>query len=123
MKKNCIQLRSVQNYHLRFVTEAQAVRLVDAGTHVWRDSRTVQSKGLERQDQQTAASITPSESISNSIPLSESFTAGLSEEKKLERAWKGEDAEDYIERAHDKVMAWPIIGDTKAVRVLPTCPA
>ena len=48
-----------------------------------------------------------------------SRTADLHEREKLEMARMDKPTEDFIELAQDKFHLWPLIGDTKAVRVAP----
>jgi hypothetical protein len=123
MKKNNIELRSCQGHRLRFITERAAQDMVDAKAARWRSSTSLQLFLLDRREETTCPAITAGEMRSNAIPLSESATANLTDRAKDTLEWQGEDAEDFIERAHYKVAMWPLIGDTKAVRVSPLCPA
>jgi hypothetical protein len=120
MKKNNIRLKSVQGHILRWISEAQAWTMVSASTARWRDSDTVQMNMLDRREQHSSASITASEMGAIGLGLGESKTATMTETKKSLREYHGFDAEDYIERAHDKLKWYPLPSeDIRSCTVVP----
>lgn len=75
----------------------------------------------------TSLTITRFESMANAGLCGRSVTATMTEEQKLARVHpltnKLLAPEDEIELAHAKVRLYPMIGDQRAVRVSPLCPA
>jgi hypothetical protein len=69
--------------------------------------------------QPSSATIRYSESLTNAGLHGPSKTMHLSEKEKRERFLAMGEFEDFIEKAEAKVMLWPLVCDTKAVRVGP----
>ena len=75
---------------------------------------------------ETATVITEDESLTNAgahFRHGRSRTKGMREDLRLSRvhsrSGKMLPAEDFVERATEKIRLWPVIGDTKATRVSP----
>jgi hypothetical protein len=120
-----IPLRSALNKYLRHITVADALEMYanrevflhTKGRGANEEITGAKLRDLLREAQEDSASITAAEMELNAETLDASFTASMTEMQKRERQTMEKVTEDGIESAHDKVAAWPTVGDTKAIRV------
>lgn len=121
---------------VRSVTWPEALRLRDEKTirmfcrHCRKESQTARCSNLGghhfigqmreklTEDLNKPSTITLGEMLANAGLLGHSHTSHMTDQQRRMQETKGYASEDFIERAETKVAEWPLIGDTKAVRVV-----
>lgn len=110
--------------YLRSIPRGEAIAMIDAGEAFKIDPAkhqvtAIRLTSLLAEQRFSPTSLTCSVMEANAGIHGKSVTTLMSEMEKLERELAGKFTEDFVEAAIAKVDFWPVIGDTKAVRVAP----
>ncbi len=121
-----IALYSKQDRPMRYIRMSEVARMINSGEAAWKRDGSGRIVGcrlvtLLRADKNSAAMITHAELRANAGEFGCSRTRNISEARKMEMQLRGEDAEDFIERATNKIAAFAMAlpSDLKTVKVWP----